>query len=110
MTQLNTPSEAIYSSLGSDEDLAEIVEMFVDEMPGRVQTLRSQFEQSDWDELRRTAHQLKGSAGSYGFEQITPSAAELETALRDGEPQERIEQTLEALINLCEKATAGEPV
>ena len=109
MTRLSTPSEAIYSSLATDEDLAEIVEMFVDEMPGRVDTLRRQYDQSDWEELRRTSHQLKGSAGSYGFGQITPAAAQLETALRDGEPRVRVEQLLDAVIALCNQATAGVP-
>ncbi|MCH8924157.1 MAG: Hpt domain-containing protein [Planctomycetes bacterium] len=109
MTQLDTQAGAIYSSLATDEDLAEIVEMFVDEMPGRVDTLRRQFGQSDWEELRRTSHQLKGSAGSYGFGQITPAAADLESALRDGEPQDRVEQLLDAVIALCERATAGTP-
>ena len=83
--------------------------MFVDEMPGRVDTFRQQHEQSDWEELRRTAHQLKGSAGSYGFAQITPAAAELESALRDGEPQDRVEQLLDAVIALCNRATSGTP-
>ena len=109
MTQLNTPTESIYSALGTDEDLAEIVEMFVDEMPGRVETLRSQFEKSDWEELRRTAQQPKGSAGSYGFSQITPHAAELESALRDGNPQDRVEQLLNGLISLCDSVKAGAP-
>jgi HPt (histidine-containing phosphotransfer) domain-containing protein len=109
MTQLDTQAELMYSSLASDEDLAEIVEMFVDEMPGRVDMLRHQYEQSDWEELRRTSHQLKGSAGSYGFDQITPAAAKLESALRDGEPQDRIEPLLDAVIALCNLTTAGEP-
>ena len=109
MTQLERQTEAIYSSLATDEDLAEIVEMFVEEMPGRVETFRQQYEQSDWEELRRTAHQLKGSAGSYGFGQITPAAAELESALRDGDPQVRVEQLLDAVIALCNQVTAGTP-
>ena len=41
-----TPSvlniDVIYSSLGTDPDLGELVEMFVDEMPDRVSTLLGQ--------------------------------------------------------------------
>ena len=109
MTRIDTQPDLIYSSLATDEDLADIVEMFVDEMPGRVETLRRQYGEADWEELRRTAHQLKGSAGSYGFSQITPKAADLESALRNGEPQDRVEQLLDAVIDLCNQATAGVP-
>ena len=54
--------DPIYSRLADDLDLRDIVEMFVEEMPGRVETLLNQLESADWDGLRRTTHQLKGAA------------------------------------------------
>ncbi len=82
--------ECIYSLLGGDPDLGDIVEMFVDEMPGRTATLLDQLNAGDWEGLQRTAHQLKGAAGSYGFGPILRSAAQVENAVRDGEPAERV--------------------
>ena len=102
-------SEPLYSSLGSDPDLGEIVELFVREMPGRMATVLEQLENSDWEGLRRTAHQLKGAAGSYGFDVISPSAAEVEMAVRDGEPEQRIRETVDELVRLCNRATSGTP-
>lgn len=109
---MNTTSneQPLYSALASDPDLREIVELFVMEMPDRVSSLRSQYEQRDFEELRRTAHQLKGAAGSYGFSEISPCAAHLEDMLNASEPEDKILETLEDLISLCGRVTAEEPV
>ena len=102
--------EAYYSPLGSDPDLAEIVALFVEEMPGRVSHLRGQFACANWDELARLAHQLKGAAGSYGFDQITPFAARLEKAICNGEPQVSVRAALEELVEACGRTRAGAAV
>jgi HPt (histidine-containing phosphotransfer) domain-containing protein len=97
----------LYSSLGADPDLGELVEMFVDEMPDRVDHLLEQFQASNWDGLYRAAHQIKGAAGSYGFHQLTPTATELEAAVRDHQPEQEILASLNALIDMCRRVRAG---
>ena len=89
MDQAVVSREYVYSRLAGDPDLREIVDLFVEEMPERVAPC--------WTNLgpglggpRRTAHQLKGAAGSYGFDAISPCAGRVEAAVRDGEPEERI--------------------
>ncbi len=77
-------SQPLYSSLATDPDLAELVEIFVESLPERVETLKQAFDQGDWETLRRTAHQLKGAAGSYGFDPLSPSAAKLEQRVDAG--------------------------
>jgi len=109
MSHSTTETAVLYSSLGSDPDLGEIVGMFVDEMPGRVALLRGLLHACDWQGLRRTAHQLKGSAGSYGFDPISPCAGEVENALRNDQPEEQIRAAVEALIDMCNRARAGAP-
>ena len=66
--------ELYYSTLAKDADLAEIVAMFVDEMPLRLRDLQAQFGCRQSGQLARLSHQLKGAAGSYGFDQITAFA------------------------------------
>ncbi len=104
-------SQLLYSSLASDPDLAELVEIFVESLPERVESLRQAFEQGDWETLRRTAHQLKGAAGSYGFDPLSPSAAQLEQSVASGPEQdvEAIRQALEELLDLCSRVRAGTP-
>ena len=109
-TMMRTQNESgVFSSLGADPDLSELVEMFVEEMPDRIATLRQQGEAKDWEELRRTAHQIKGAAGSYGFDQVTPVAATLEASCREVRAEQEICDDLDRLVSLCERLRAGEP-
>jgi HPt (histidine-containing phosphotransfer) domain-containing protein len=100
---------SVYSRLASDPDLREIVDLFVDEMPERVAALLEQLQNQDWEGLRRTAHQLKGAAGSYGFDAISPCAGKVEAAIHDGEPEQRIRVTVEELVDVCNRARGGVP-
>ncbi|WP_158264866.1 Hpt domain-containing protein [Blastopirellula marina] len=99
----------IYSDFGSDEDLAELVEMFVDEIPARVQSMLDAAESSDWEQLGRIAHQMKGAAGSYGFGEVTNVAARLEHACREGDSPEAIQRGLQDLVTICLRMRSGAP-
>jgi len=109
MTHVTKEFEPLYSTLGGDPDLATLVEMFVDEMPQRVKTMRDCFEAGDLDGLQRAAHQLKGAAGSYGFHEITHEAAALERAVREGRSQQDIAAAVESQAAICQRARAGIP-
>ena len=109
MNQATGNPGCIYSRLATDPDLRGIVDLFVEEMPGRVAALLDQLRAADWEGLRRTAHQLKGAAGSYGFDLISPCAGKVESALRDGEPEERIRELVAELADLCTRARGGLP-
>jgi histidine phosphotransfer protein HptB len=109
MDQANPNSQCVYSRLAGDADLRDIVDLFVAEMPGRIATLLEQFHSANWEDLRRTAHQLKGAAGSYGFDAISPCAGIVEAALRDGEPETQIRASVNELIGLCSRVRSGLP-
>ena len=109
MTLSVPKTEALYSSLAGDPDLSGLVELYVDEMPDRIETLKETFESGDMELLRRTAHQLKGAAGSYGFDQLTPYAATLEASIRNDQPENEIRELLDVLVELCQKVRAGVP-
>lgn len=99
----------IYSTLGNDRDLGELVELFVEEMPERVAALQQQVSAADWNGLQVLSHQLKGAAGSYGFHQLTPVAARVESLIRQGEAESEIHAAATELIDLCQRARAGSP-
>lgn len=102
-----TSSHAVYSTLGADPELAELVELFVEEMPERIGRLLGELDDQNWTELARTAHQLKGAAGSYGFHQLTPLARHLEIALCNDESEAQIRQATLELVKLCRQARSG---
>ena len=107
MTVLAMPCEPLYSALGADPDFGDLVAMFVDEMPGRIATITAQARAGDWDGLRRMAHQLKGAAGSYGFDGISPAAAAVDAAIRQAAPPDEIRDKAQILVGMCRRAKAG---
>lgn len=109
MTQISRETEPLYSSFGDDPELEEILEMFVEEMSDRVAALLDRLHASDWEGLRRAAHQLKGAAGSYGFAPISLCAARVENAVRQGAPEEQIRDAVDELVNICKRARSGTP-
>jgi HPt (histidine-containing phosphotransfer) domain-containing protein len=100
-------TEFLYSTLAADPDLAEIVEMFVDEMPARIENLTNILAARDWPALTRLAHQMKGACGSYGFHPLTPAAARLEYACKEGHEEAAIQEAVAELVALCQKVRPG---
>src|SRR5688500_2289889 len=98
--------EWFVSTLADDPDLGEIVELFVTELPGRIAQLADCLAGGDWETLKRYAHQMKGAAGSYGFHQLTPAAARLETAASLAEDEQATRAALEELTSLCQRVRA----
>ena len=90
----------IYSSLASDPDFADLVELYVDDVPEFIHRLNAAAALRSWTELAGVSHQIKGSAGGHGFEQVTDAARQLEDACsEEGQPAE-ILQRLGELVNL----------
>ncbi len=109
MAQQSQTFVPLYSTLAEDPDLEAIVAAFVEEMPGRVENLVRLLDGGAWEPLRRAAHQLKGAAGSYGFDPITSAAARLEDAIRESRPDGDIRGACDGLVELCRQSRAGTP-
>ena len=76
VTQVDEP---IYSVLPTDDDeIAEIVEDFIQRLKQKISNFRESFEARDFKELRELAHWLKGSGESVGFSEFTEPARDLE--------------------------------
>lgn len=95
---------AVRSAFGDDPDFAEILHLFVDSLPEKAESLRAAVEIGAYPDLAAQAHQLKGSAGGYGFEGLTPLAAELEAAAREEAPA-RVAPALDRVLNYFERIT-----
>lgn len=103
MRAADSESEPLVSRLARDPDLGDIVALYAAEMPERIETLEWHFMARNWPGLAACAHQLRGSAGSHGFCEITPLAAALESAAREARGGPEISQAFEALIDLCRR-------
>ncbi len=74
--------QGLYSVYENDPDMGDIVVLFVQEMPERIGDLRDALEAMDYEAVQTIAHQLKGAAGGYGFEQLGDIAAVTERTLQ----------------------------
>ncbi|MBX3389339.1 MAG: Hpt domain-containing protein [Phycisphaeraceae bacterium] len=103
-------AEPLRSRFAGDAEMVELVEEFVQELPRRADALRGLLRASQFDELRRAAHQLKGAAGGYGFPTISDSAAGVERTLHSGVDTAQIavlQRQVDELIDLCGRAVAA---
>ena len=86
--------------------MRRIVAQFVESLADRSDSLTQAKSSNNVEALARIAHQLKGSAGGYGFQSIGTAAAALEKeALTLEADLASIHDRVEDLITLCQRAT-----
>lgn len=107
--------DPIRSEFADDPDMAELVELFVSELPHRIDAVGEAVQTRDLKALARLAHQLRGAAPSYGFAQLGQTAGGLEDAIRacapgssDGsDPAQRalelIRTQVDQLVDVCRR-------
>lgn len=94
------------SELAGDADLADILELFVAELPKRVRAVEEALDAANFGEVQRMAHQLKGSAGGYGFPIISDVARILENHAAAANDVAAITEQVRRLADLCASARA----
>jgi HPt (histidine-containing phosphotransfer) domain-containing protein len=93
--------------------MVELIALFVEELPARVDLLRSHLERRDLVELRRIAHQLKGACGGYGFPDVGRVAASLESLLEHAAPTDpetelnTIRGRVDELARMCSRVSVS---
>jgi len=70
-----------------DKDIFDLAEGFLHNRRGQAAHIYSALELGDITTLRRIGHELKGTAGSYGFRDLSAIGARLETAAVNGDLQ-----------------------
>jgi signal transduction histidine kinase/DNA-binding response OmpR family regulator len=100
--------DVVHSELAGDPEMQELVDDYVATMPGRTEALWSAVASFDREAIGYIAHQIKGSAGSYGFMSITDAAAALEGVAHAGESAD-ITRRVSELTSLCARARGHTP-
>ncbi|MCC6908377.1 MAG: Hpt domain-containing protein [Phycisphaerales bacterium] len=100
------PTEILLSEFADDPDMAELVELFVSELPERLAVLRTGLESNALEQVQRIAHQLKGASGGYGFPLIGDCAARVEAAVKTGAALDQIRRCVDELSELCNRAAS----
>ena len=104
------PSHPLRSEFEQDPDLRDLVMLFVQELDDRMDAIRTAFLADDLTQLQRLAHQLKGSAGGYGFGPIGDVAGELEAGLLAEQADlSLVQERMEDLATICRAAVGPKP-
>ena len=104
--QAKTFKRKLTSRFSDDPQMHELIKEFVGELPRRVLAAQQAFDQGEYLRLQVWAHQMKGGAGGYGFQQITDMAAVLEKAISTERPSKVILSALLHAIDACERAAS----
>lgn len=67
---------------GDEELVADIVEVFLGDVPNQFEKVKSGFEQNDFETLKRAAHSVKGASGNIAAEPLRLAAQEMEWAAK----------------------------
>lgn len=111
MVHPSSPTAPMVSEFADDPDMAELVVLFVREMPERVRAIQGAWRGRSLGELRVLAHQLRGSCAGYGFPAIGLAAGKIEDTLRSGAggggpgDLERVSELIGELTALCHRAS-----
>ncbi|MFI4859280.1 MAG: Hpt domain-containing protein [Phycisphaerales bacterium JB063] len=106
---IKTNTEPLYSTFASDPEMAELIEFFSGELGQRIASIEQALDSNDLDTLHRLAHQLKGSAGGYGYPTIGEAAAKLEAEAKQALADQAadLQHAASELLALCHRACAS---
>src|SRR5437016_5645232 len=112
MNTPDMPQIPLKSQFSDDPDMAELIALFITELPERVEAIRAAQQSGAGANLKRISHQLKGASAGYGFPTIGAAAAKVEDGLRAGgsdesQALERVRAEVDELVNLCRRAMKG---
>jgi HPt (histidine-containing phosphotransfer) domain-containing protein len=101
------------SDEGDPELLVDLIQMYLQDGPQKLEEIRDGLAQKDYDRVERAAHSLKGSAGNLGAILVQRDCEELQLAsrqhslegIRDGvtKLRDHYEEAQVALRNLLRK-------
>lgn len=106
MPETDDLPESLLSDLANDPSMIELIELYVDEMPDKVAAIEQTLADGNYQDLARIAHQIKGSAGGYGFAPITQHAALVERSALNQTDLPELDRQVRNLIKLCLRAKA----
>ncbi len=101
LSNIDQANDSHLVDLGTTPEFLALKEEFHEGLRQGLKCLREAMGREDFGEIAMRAHRLKGSAGSFGYTDVTESAAILEAAARDyNGAQSR--SALEALLTIVE--------
>jgi PAS domain S-box-containing protein len=109
------PQPPLHSSLeGNDPEMLPLLIEFIEGLPNRLRDLQSAADHADTTQIALLAHKLKGSAGMYGFPELSIVAGKFEAAAKKDDRAEysnyvqQLFSILERIQVACPGRNAGD--
>ncbi len=101
----------LVSRFAADPEMADMVRFFLDELPARVEAIKSAWAARELRLLGRLAHTLRGAGAGYGFPEIRDAANAVQDELKPGPTGapdlSAVDLQISQLIDLCARACSG---
>lgn len=88
----------------ASEEFQKLVADYKSSLDCELEMVKHARQADNWSLLTKVAHRIKGSAGNFGYSQLTEAAAQLEQCLRNNALNER-EQSYQNFLNQLQLAT-----
>jgi len=95
---------SITSLLANNPDYHKTINLFVNNLPGRIEEMMYALDKNNLNDLAFSIHALKGLGGFAGFPIYTEKAKSLEKLLKDKQI-DKIRQQLDEMVKLCLRTT-----
>jgi CheY-like chemotaxis protein/HPt (histidine-containing phosphotransfer) domain-containing protein len=102
-TEADEVPAVLCSTLAADPEVRVLVETFIGRLPLRIDAIQASLARRDLPALASHAHQLKGTAGGYGFPALSDAAATLEASAKMRRPLDEVERAARLVIDLCRR-------
>ncbi len=106
-TDSSAAIEPLVSDFADDPDMLEIIEMFVDGLNERIESILTAFADRNYTTVSGIAHQLKGASGGYGYPSLSELAFDVEQFAKQNAADDQIEAALTVLVAECRRAIVG---
>jgi CheY-like chemotaxis protein len=96
--------EPLFSSLADEKDMADLINGFVEELPGKLRAVEEVWVAKNMEQLESLARQIKSEAGGFGYEPISEAASQVELGIQNNADEVHIEAAMEELVRWCKLA------
>ncbi len=100
------PAGLLEGGLLDKAKVGELLEAFSGDLSERAEKIESALQVRDFPSLVELAHQLKGTAGIYGFPQISHTAAVVNSQATKPDDLQQLQAVVSELVDLCRQAVA----
>ena len=92
--------------LVEEPEMIDLVERFIEKLPQYISRITESYENNKWDELRKNVHELKGTSGNYGFDELYKLMQSIEFELTK-ENYQGVQYDIDKLDNIYIRIKSG---